>query len=309
MTSMRPPDVVADPVAARRSLEWRRMLITVLAVMAIAVGCGDDGATSTDATTTSTTVVSTTTDTTPDDITTTDPEPVTTTTVGEETTTTATEQTTTLPPPTEPLPAADLPGTAFDLTPPPGAVLSVIGVRHDDVLNVRRAPGTDQEIVARLDNLADDFVASGRARMLTRSIWWEVTTTDGIIGWVSARFTARTGPTLDHTAEVVELIGSVPAAETMLDLGLVVANSVNFAAHTDPEVPLAIVLVVPPSVGDLGEVTYDARGLADDTTMARRLHVFGQPLESGEGFSLMSVEATEMCDPVRGVSPPGEPCS
>ena len=95
----------------------------------------------------------------------------------------------------------------------------------------------------------------------------------------------------------------------MLDLGLVVANSVNFAALTDPEVPSAIILVVPPAVGDVGEVTYDAVGLADDTTMARRLHVFGQPLESGEGFSLMSVEGTEMCDPVRGVSPPGEPCS
>ena len=117
------------------------------------------------------------------------------------------------------------------------------------------------------------------------------------------------GPTFDHTSEVVDLIGSIPTAETMLDLGLIVANSVNFAAHNYPDVPRKIVLVVPPSVGDLGEVTYDAVGLADDTTVARRLHVFGQPLDSGEGFSLMSVEGTEMCDPVRGVSQPGEPCS
>ena len=34
-----------------------------------------------------------------------------------------------------------------------------------------------------------------------------------------------------------------------------------------------------------------------------RLHVFGQPLDSGEGFSLMAVEATVMCD--RGVTDEG----
>ncbi len=275
------------------------MLIVLVVMATLVAGCGDDETTAAG-----------------DRTTTTAPEETTTTATGDKTTTTtvaaAGEEittTTTLPPHTEPLPEADLPGTAFDLTPPPGAVLSVIGVRHDDVLNVRRAPGIDQEIVVRADNLANDLLASGRARILTRSIWWEITTADGAVGWVNASFTARNGPTFDLTSEVVDLIGSIPTAGTMLDLGLVVANSVNFAAHTDPDLPMRIVLVVPPSVGDLGEVTYDAVGLADDTTMARRLHVFGQPLDSGDGFSLTKVEGTEMCDPVRGMSQPGEACT
>ena len=298
-----------------RSTNGARLLVVFSAALLLLVGCGDDPTTSTVPQSSTTAPADATTSTAPADTTTTTTTvpPATSTTAAETTTSTVPEETTstttTLPASTEPLPEADLPGTVFDLTPPPDTVLSVIGVAHDDVLNVRRAPGTDQPIVARLDNLADDLVASGRARALTRSLWWEVTTADGTVGWVNARFTARMGPTFDQTATIVDLIGSIPTAETMLDLGVIAANSVNFAAHNDPEVPLRVVLVVPPLVGDLGEVTYDVIGLGGDTTVAARLHVFGQPTDSGEGFSLTSVEATEMCDPVRGMSPPGEPCT
>jgi hypothetical protein len=62
-------------------------------------------------------------------------------------------------------------------------------------------------------------------------------------------------------------------------------------------------MVVTPTVNDLGEVTFDVVGLLDDSQLGWRLHIFGQPTEGGEGFSLMSVEATAFCG--RGVTEEG----
>jgi len=53
-------------------------------------------------------------------------------------------------------------------------------------------------------------------------------------------------------------------------------------------------------VGDLGDTTYDVIGLGDDAQLGWRLHVFGTPSESGEGFFLKSIERTLLCG--RGVS-------
>ncbi len=264
----------------------RRLVTTLCVVALVAIGCGDDDGAGDDgpgdsSTTTSSSSTSSTT---------------TSTTGSTSSTTTST---------TTPIPDPDLPGTAFEPAPGAGQVLAVIGVAHDDTLHVRRAPGTDQDVVADLDPLADDFVATGRGRMLTRSIWWEVTTTDGIVGWVGSSFTAITGPTSDRTSEVVAALGGIPEAETMTDLGTLVAETLG----PDTDIPSEIVLVVPPTVGDLGEVTYDLVGLGDDSIRALRLHVFGQPTGSGEGFALRSVEATDMCVPVRGVSEPEGLCA
>jgi hypothetical protein len=211
--------------------------------------------------------------------------------------TTTIAPTTALVPPRSPLPERVLPGTAFELAPAQGAVLAVIGVRYDDVLHVRYAPGTAQAVVADLAPVAGECVATGRARALPQSLWWEVTTADGTYGWVSARFTARRGQTIDVTSEVITRLGITPTAESMLDLGKVVADALK---SVDPEAAPRIVLVVAPTVGDLGEVTYDVVGFADDSTRALRVHVFGQPGEGGESFTLRSAEATDMCDSLRG---------
>jgi hypothetical protein len=255
-----------------------------VALAALLAGCGDDETETTAATVeeTSSTAQEVTSST---------------TTSSAPTTTTTTTATTAPVPPTAPVPESQLPGTAFDLAPAAGAVLSVVGVQYDDVLHVRYAPGTDQAVVADLAPVAEDFVATGRARMLTQAIWWEVTTADDTVGWVSARFTARRGPTFDVTSEVIAELGGAPSAETMLELGEIVADALK---SVDPEVAPVIVPVVAPSVGDLGEVTYDVVGLADDSTRALRVHVFGQPDDGGERFTLKSAEATDMCDSVRG---------
>jgi hypothetical protein len=190
---------------------------------------------------------------------------------------------------------SSLAGEPFDGFVDDGEVLGVMGVAHDDVLNVRAAPGTDQEIVATAAPTADNIVGTGQARLLPNSIWYEVTV-DGTTGWVNSSLVAFIGGTDDATAEFGELI----TAETMVDLGLAVADGF---ASTDPA--SSIVMSVGPTVGDLGEVTYDVIGIGDDAVAGYRLHVFGAEDESGDGFGLKSIERTTFCS--RGST--GELCA
>ena len=244
-----------------------RYLIMSIALLLIAA-CGDSGS---DTTTTRPTTTS------PPDTTT-----VSTTTTSAPTTTTSDD---------------DLPGEPIDFGPAAGDQVAVVGVAHDDVLNVRAAPGTDSDVVAELEPIATGLIGTGRARSLPESIWFEVEV-EGVTGWVSSAFVGYLGLTDDATAEVIEILGETPGAETMLDLGLIVAE-----AMSSEEPPSRIVMSVAPTVGDLGEVTYDVVGLGDDALGGVRLHVFGDPAESGEGFVLSNVERTFICS--RGATDDG----
>ena len=191
----------------------------------------------------------------------------------------------------------DLPGEPIDFGPAAGDEIAVVGVAHDDVLNVRAGPGVDSEVVAELAPTATGLIGTGRARSLPESIWFEVEV-EGVAGWVSSAFVGYLGATDDATAEVIETHGETPAAETMLELGLVVAE-----AMSSQEPPSRIVMSVAPTMGDLGEVTYDVVGLGDDALGGVRLHVFGDPAEGGESFVLSNVERTFICS--RGVTDDG----
>lgn len=201
--------------------------------------------------------------------------------------------TTTQPPPT-PTTSTTLPGEMIDFGPVEGDILMVIGVAHDDVLNVRSAPGVDHEVVATLVPNQLDVVARGETRQIPAAFWIAVDV-DGTTGWVNLRYIGYEGATDDLTHIVVEEVG-YPTTATMTELGLVVAKVL---ASEDP--PSDIVLVVEESAGDLGEVTYDIIGLGDDALRGLRAHVFGHP--SDEGFSLKSVEVTSICG--RGVTEDG----
>ena len=185
---------------------------------------------------------------------------------------------------------SDLPGEPSDIHPRAGAVLGVVGVAHDDVLNVREFPGLTA-IVARLAPTSDDVVAAGEGRLLASSIWWKITAA-GTTGWINSAFVAHFGPVDDLTSSAITRLGSHPTAATMELLGWTVADAF---ASDDP--PSTIVMSVAPAVGDLGEVTYDVVGIGDDSQAGWRLHVFGAP--EGGGFVLKSVEATALCAPGR----------
>jgi hypothetical protein len=188
-----------------------------------------------------------------------------------------------------------MPGEPFDIYPPEGAVLGVIGVAHDDVLNVRTLPG-ETAIATTLGPLDDDVVSAGEGRKLPTTIWWKVTV-NGETGWVNSSFLAYLGGIDDRTAQVVAALGGYPTAGTMEDLGAEVAQAL---ASDDPA--STIVMSVAPTGGDVPEVTYDVIGLGDDALRGWRLHVFATT--EGGSFSLKSVEATALCG--RGLS--GELC-
>ncbi|HEX6145800.1 MAG TPA: SH3 domain-containing protein [Acidimicrobiia bacterium] len=183
--------------------------------------------------------------------------------------------------------SGDLPGERIDFGPAAGDTVAVIGVAHDDVLNLRAAPGADQRIVERIPPRYDSLTALGHTRDLSTSFWIEVEY-QGSTGWVNYRFIAFLGETTDATASVIEELGQTPSAETMLELGLIVAESM---ASEEPESD--IVVTSAPEEGDLGEVTYDVVGLGDDAVRGVRLHVFGQP--DGGAFTLHTVEMTTLC--------------
>lgn len=218
------------------------------------------------------------------------PQATTTTTPPATTTTTAPATTTTATPTTV------LDGEPVDGGPPRGAILSVVGVAEDDALNLRAGPGADQAILAGIPPTYDSVLALGRTRALPG--WWTNVEYEGTTGWVSLSFLAYEGPTSDITAWVVSKAGGYLEAPNMTDLGAAVADVM---ASTDPV--SRVTLVVPESVGDLGEVTYDVIGIGDDSIRGFRLHVFGTPTSSG--FVLKSVESTDFCDPNRGVGDDG----
>lgn len=245
-------------------------LYTLTAVFTLAVAaCGGSG----DATSTSTAAATS--------------ESTTTSTIPE-TTTTAVETTTTTVPTTTT--SSTLAGQLIDFFPQAGDVLSVVGVGHDDVLNVRAGPGIFNEIVGTIDPTGTS-VALGTARDLGLAIWVEHDTGNGV-GWSNYAFLAFASNSDDATAEVVGLLGEFPTADSMEALGLIVAES---QASTEPV--SFIVMSVAATVGDLGEVTYDVIGLGDDAVYGYRLKVFGEPV--ADGFSLRSVERTLLCN--RGV--------
>ncbi len=272
-------------------------MFIVAAVFVLLLGaCAEDGD---DATTTSTSAVDTT-DTTGDESSTTSASDSssTSTTADTSSTTSSSSSTSSTTTTTASGGSTTLPGEEFIGYVADGDVLGVVAVRHDDVLNIRALPGAGQPVVATAAPTQADLVATGRARLLPGSIWFEVTKA-GTTGWANSRFLGHVAGTDDVTATFLADYGERPVAETLVQLGELVAAEF---ASVDP--PSQIVLTVAPSVGDLGEVTYDVIGLGDDSVLGFRLHLFAVEGAGGESFELRTIEQTVFC--MRGTS--GEIC-
>jgi len=255
-----------------RSLTGRRWLLSLLVVITVsASACGDSDTDTADTTTSSVddTATSETTDTTG----------TTSTTASTTTSTTSTTPTT-----------SGLPGEPFVGFAEDGDVLGVVGVAHDDKLNIREAPGTDQALLTRVGPVEDDLTATGRARSLPRSIWYEVATVDGITGWANSSFLAFVGGVDDATAEFLD--GDDPSVtETMQQMGELVA-----AGFASPDPASDIVQSAAPTSGDLHEITYDVIGIGDDSVAGFRLHIFAVSNgDNDEGFTLKTIERTTFC--------------
>ena len=198
-------------------------------------------------------------------------------------------------PTAEPTPApggTGLPGKEA-VGPQTGDTLAVIGVAADDTLNVRDVPGTAGDVVGELDPLADDIEVTGRARTVDGSQWWEIEGGAVEDAWVNARYLAWLGETTDITSELEER----PGAATLDELARIVADL--RAASSEGDAP-QVVVSDGPTVGDLGEVTVDLVGFADDAIRGERLHVFAVVDEGDARFTLRTVERTLLCS--RGTS-------
>ncbi len=177
--------------------------------------------------------------------------------------------------------------------PPAGATLAVVGIQYDATLPLHSEPGPDKPVVASLGPLEDHVVATGKARQVDSSRWFEVTAA-GMTGWADSTSLAYLGATDDVTRRIVDKLGAPPTADSMLELGRIVATT---ESSTDDPKSRVTVTVAPTTVGDVGEVTYDVVGFPDDAIAGERLHVLGT---RGDKFTLTKVEATTLCR--RGVS-------
>ncbi|MDH3302832.1 MAG: SH3 domain-containing protein [Acidimicrobiia bacterium] len=258
-------------------------LLAVVAALALFTpACGDDTTETSDTTTASVDGSVDSTDTTD--------------TTGQSSTTTTTATTATTQSSTT---TTGLPGQPFEGFAKDGDVLAVVGVAHDDKLNIREGPGTDQALLTRVGPLEDSLTATGRARALSRSIWYEVSTDDGITGWANSSFLAFMGGVDDATAAFLDG-GTPPVTETMQQMGELVA-----AGFTSTEPGSRVVQSVAPTAGDLYEITYDVIGIGDDAVAGYRLHIFAMSNgDSDEGFTLKTIERTTFC--MRGLA--GEIC-
>ena len=247
----------------------RRLLTALLATSLLVAACGDDDEDATADDTSSTTEGGATTETT-----------------GSSGTTATTKAPS----------SGEQPGERVDIYPYEGAELGVVGVEADDTLNVRSGPGADFDVVAELEPLATGIVATGHNRSIDNRSFWVEVEVDGRTGWANVSFLSHLGRTDDVTSQMAP--GDLPRAETMLQLGRQLAEDVA-ADAPEPR----IVVADGPSVGDLGEITVDVLGLADDALGGVRLHIFATPDDGGESFTLKTVEQTLLC--TRGVAEEG----
>ncbi|HLT97257.1 MAG TPA: SH3 domain-containing protein [Acidimicrobiia bacterium] len=260
----------------------RRIGTMILAIVLVACGGGD----ATDATDT--------TDTSAPDTTTSSTVPS--TTEAPTTTVSPTTVPSTTGPSTSTTPATDdLPGERIEFGPGAGDTVAVIGVRHDDVLNLRALPDPGSEILSEIPPRAENLTALGHTRDIGQAFWIAVEH-EGVEGWVNFAFIGYLGQVTDETATILDDLGERPTAATMEDLGSIVAESLATEAPDSD-----IVMSGPATTGDLGEVIYDVIGIGDDAVVGFRLHVFGEP--GADGFSLRTVEVTTLCG--RGVTDDG----
>ncbi len=238
-------------------------------------------------------------------------------------------------------PDTELPGTPAALGPAAGTQLGVIGVAHDDWLNVRDVP--NGEIVATLtlqlsigeagfeesallvrDAEAEaafarigvaGVTATGRTRDLATSTWHEIQA-GPIIGWASSNYLAPLAPEtdLDISAQVMADIDGATSAETLAEL---VDRVVATIASDEPA--SRVRTVAPPGAFEaLVDIAVDVVGQPDDSIRGYRLLISAEAagdwvaaLTDGDvtadagPYTLRRVRATPLCYSHRGISTDG----
>ena len=237
-------------------------------------------------------------------------------------------------------PDAALSGTPSAFGPAAGTQLGVVGVAHDDWLNVRDIPNgeivatltlqlspqspTESALLVRDAEAEATFArigvtgvtATGRSRDLATSTWHEIQV-GPIIAWASSNYLAPLSPetVLDITAQVTADIDGATTAETFTQL---VDRIVAIIASDEPQSRIRTT-AAPDPLGNLLEVAVDVVGQPDDSIRGYRLLIVAQMAADTRAFeadggdftidlgpyTLHSVLATPLCYSHRGVSDDG----
>lgn len=217
--------------------------------------------------------------------------------------------------------------------PAAGTAMTVVGVRWDDVLNVRDAPNGN--IIARLrlvlsdgrgdeiDVLApdsDDVVAvaplqgvtaTGQTEALRTTVWHRVEV-GSTQGWVSDAYVAPIGGWAAHIADLLgRHLESTENYENLSDIEAIVRNVLT---TMEPDAELVTTV---PSGGffeAVGELAMDVIGVHDERLRGYRIRVWMRtdgdwmvldPAEVTGPFTVQSIEAFELCSNTRGTDSDG----
>ncbi|MGI9610613.1 MAG: hypothetical protein ACR2NL_10015 [Acidimicrobiia bacterium] len=191
--------------------------------------------------------------------------------------------TTTVPP---------LGGEEIQFGPQSGDVLAVVGVAHDDVLNLRNGPGVERAVVSEIEPHYSELVAEGLTRQLENSFWIAVNHGD-TGGWLNLAYVAYLGETTDGLDFADSQLGGDPVSDSVEDLGLRVAE---LYASDEPRSELVVTQAPDADVPDT--VVVDVIGLGDDSVFGVRIRVVAQ--KTAGLWGLAAVEVTSLCG--RGVS-------
>jgi uncharacterized protein YraI len=162
---------------------------------------------------------------------------------------------------------------------------AVVGVRHDDKLNVRRQPRASAPAVARLAPLATGV------KVLTKTSGpWRQVRVKGRTGWAHGRYLAQLGKAVEVSDEGRD-VGIAPT-------GLRLARKVAARQAEGGDGPLTGPVLV---AREGRTYTLDVLGYADDSVVGERFVVTVEPGEAG--FQVRTLRATPMC--ARGVDRAG----
>ncbi len=191
-----------------------------------------------------------------------------------------------------------LPGDPFDIGPPAGERLDVVGVAHDDVLNFRARPNVASPVRATVAPLADQPVvlSQGQGRLLVRSAWWFVTV-DGQELWANVAFLGMLGESRDVFGELDGQLDELQATSVAALAG----DIAGARAGGGPE-PTITFASDPAGGSGSRQVVVDILGYGDDALKGERftLTLTDDGVDPGFALRLVAARAEPICG--RGVS-------
>lgn len=184
----------------------------------------------------------------------------------------------------------EIPGNPFDIGPPEGDRLDVVGVAYDDELNFRVLPDPSSTIVNSVAPEASSPVvlSLGEGRLLTNSAWWHVTV-DGEEAWANFTFLGMLGSTSSIGLDLFDRLPSTEFA-TVDDM----ANAVADLRAGGP-VPTVTFVTEPTLLTGEQSVVIDVIGIGDDAVKGERITLFYTDIPGRSGVDLFGADATAIC--------------